>query len=97
MFYLSKRQDEKQCTLGEKAMVLADFPAIGIKAGTIGVVCEIYDGGVMLRWPTTEHDRMFDRKGACDGFGRDELEYLAFETSKHPKVDPTVNRDPSRV
>ena len=86
MFYLTKRVDEKQCTLGERCMVLADFS--GINAGHKGRVVEIYDEGVMIQW-----NKSPDGYRRSDGFSRDELEYLAFETKKHPKVDPAVNRD----
>lgn len=81
MFYLTKRQDENQCTPGDTCMVLADF--FGIPAGSIGTVDEVYDGGVMIRW-----DPPMDKS---DGFHRDELEYLAFGSMKHPKVDPEVH------
>lgn len=70
-------------------MVLADFS--GVPAGTKATVVEIYDEGLMLEWDELkpgENDRYVNR----DGFGREELEYLAFETQKHPKVDPAVNR-----
>jgi hypothetical protein len=92
MFYLTKRVDEKQCTIGERCMVLADFS--GIKAGTKGRVCEIYERGVVIQW---EYEHQVVRSNGLnrpqrDGFSRDELEYLAFETRKHPKVDPKVNR-----
>lgn len=73
MFYLLKRVDEKQCTVGERVMVLADFS--GIEAGSKGKVAEIYNEGVMIAW---EH------KDIQDGFSREELEYLAFATEKHP-------------
>jgi hypothetical protein len=32
------------------------------------------------------------KKPLTDGFATDELEYLAFETVMHPKVDAKVNR-----
>lgn len=48
MFYLLKRVDEKQFTPGEVVMVLADFS--GIKAGTKGVITEVYHEGVMVTW-----------------------------------------------
>lgn len=99
MFYLMKRVDEKQCTPGEKVMVLADFS--GIPAGTKGIVSEIYDNGVMISWirrsypggnKSEEEIMQAIKEGRCypaagfdtDGFSRDELEYLAFETNKHP-------------
>ncbi len=97
MFYLLKRIDEKQCTIGERCMVLADFS--GIPAGTKGIITEIYEEGVMVTWEldgvTSDFIREKISKGdefmAChgwsnDGFSREELEYLAFETSKHPRI-----------
>jgi len=80
MFYLTKRVDEKQCFIGDRCMVLADFS--GIPAGTRGTVTEIYDKGVMVEWDQSR----------SDGFSRDDLQYLAFETLKHPDVYPKVNR-----
>lgn len=99
MFYLTKRVDEKQCTPGEKVMVLADFS--GVPAGTKGLVVEIYNEGVSIAWIRLAHPgsnksegdiREAMEIGRCypaagfdvDGFSRDELEYLAFETAKHP-------------
>lgn len=87
MFYLTKRIDEKQCTVGDLCMVLSDFS--GVPAGTLGKVEEIYEEGVMIQWPPNPNDK-WERKPLADGFARDELEYLAFATEKHPKVDPTV-------
>lgn len=90
MFYLLKRVDEKQFTLGDRVMVLADFT--GIAAGEKGSVTEIYDEGVMVQWDNTgdELERAKRHNMKCrqrsDGFGRDELEYLAVETEKHPKI-----------
>lgn len=81
MFYLTKRVDEKQCTVGDQCMVLADFS--GIAAGTQGYVQEVYHEGVMIEWVTGE-------RRPADGFSREELEYLAFATLKHPRVDATV-------
>lgn len=86
MFYLTKRIDEKQCTLGDRCMALSDF--FGINAGDKGRVVEIYNEGVSIQW-----DRRGDGRRTVDGFSRDDMQYLAFETKKHPKVDPTVNRD----
>jgi len=96
MFYLLKRTDEKQFTPGETVMVLADFS--GIKAGHLGLISEIYDEGVTVAWFDSEESRervaKAIREGVCypargyltDGFSRDELEYLAVQTDKHPKV-----------
>ena len=92
MFYLTKRIDEKQCTVGDRCMVLADF--IGIPAGTKGTIIEIYDEGVVVKWlPCDQCAEGEDCHAAptSDGFSREELEYLAFETEKHPKVDAKVN------
>ncbi len=89
MFYLTKRIDEKQCTIGERCMLLADFS--GILAGTKGHITEVYSVGVMVEWENFAN-RPSWMKPRRDGFSRDELEYLAFETTKHPKVDPTVTR-----
>jgi hypothetical protein len=101
MFFLTKRIDEKQCTLGEVCMTLASFS--GIPSGTKGVVTEIYHEGVMVTWSmdgkSTDDIAAALRDGTLsaargflsDGFSRDELEYLAFATSKHPKVDPEVH------
>lgn len=110
MFYLTKRVDEKQCTVGEAVMVIADFS--GVPAGTKGVIVEIYDEGVSVAWAGLRSSRMSilntvetiqdrvrlgnsdkitpSQGWAVDGFSRDELEYLAFATAKHPKVDPKV-------
>jgi len=95
MFYLTKRIDEKQCTVGERCMVLADF--CGVLAGHKGTVDSIYDGGVMIAWDprNAEEEKAIHagwRRPVTDGFATDELEYLAFETKKHPKVDAEVNR-----
>lgn len=80
-------------------MVLADFS--GVEAGTKGVVCEVYDEGVMIAWVNLHGTGKIEAQiragieaGNCypaagydtDGFSRDELEYLAFETQKHPKL-----------
>jgi hypothetical protein len=81
MFYLLKRIDEKQFNLGDRVMVLADFS--GIKSGTKGKVVEIYDEGLMVEWDDEGKDRF---RPLRDGFSRDELEYLAVETEKHPKL-----------
>jgi hypothetical protein len=94
MFYLTKRVDEKQCTIGERCMVLADFS--GVPAGTRGKVIEVYDEGVTIEWlPCINCAPGKDCGGrpTRDGFGRDELEYLAFETKEHPRFDPKVSKD----
>lgn len=87
MFYLTKKEKIADIEVGERIMVLADFS--GIQAGQKGHICENYKHGVMVEWdctsalcthghfPRHDHPKM-------DGFGEDELEYLAFETQKHP-------------
>ncbi|HEY8191637.1 MAG TPA: hypothetical protein VIG74_04370 [Alphaproteobacteria bacterium] len=75
-------------------MVLSDFS--GVPAGTKGVITENYGRGVMVTWAK---ERTLDEISArleagqpmyaaqgyqADGFGDDELEYLAFETKTHP-------------
>jgi hypothetical protein len=82
MFYLLKRVDEKQCNLDDRIMVLADFS--GVPAGTKGKIVEIYDRGVTVEWELPTKGSW--QKPLRDGFARDELEYLAFETEKHPKI-----------
>ncbi len=38
-------------------------------------------------------EKMYSSRGwLTDGFSRDDLQYLAFATSKRPDVDPTVYR-----
>ena len=98
MFYLLKRVDEKQFNPGDKVMLLADFPAVSLRAGTIATVVEIYDGGLMIEWRIDDECERRDGMGNCiggnhghsrierEGFGREELEYLAVQTEKHPKV-----------
>lgn len=96
MFYLTKRVDEKQCTPGERIMVLSDFS--GVPAGHKGTVVEIYGqewsdgGGITIEWDCRPGHPEDIRRKLRDGFGRDDLQYLAFCTLKHPKVDPTVYR-----
>lgn len=65
--------------VGERVMTLSDWP--GVPAGTKGSVVEIYNigrshHGISIEW---------DGKDIADGFSEDELEYLRFETEKHPK------------
>ncbi|MDD5110896.1 MAG: hypothetical protein PHI63_06850 [Patescibacteria group bacterium] len=80
MFYLKKQTDERQCARGDRVMVLADF--VSVPAGTKGTIVEVYNGGVMVQW---EDLRPTGMPMLRDGFSRDELKYLAFETEKHPK------------
>ena len=84
MFYLLKRVDEKQFTPGERVMVLADFPAVGLPAGTIADVVEVYDRGIMIEWDRAQPNGGYAKER--EGFGRDDLEYLAVQTRKHPQV-----------
>jgi len=102
MFFLTKRIDAAQCTPGEVCMVLADFS--GVPAGSLGIVSEVYDGGVSIAWYKTDEEaqkiiravhagKCYPASGfSTDGFASDELDYLAFATLKHPKVDATVHR-----
>lgn len=97
MFYLLKRVDENQCTPGEKVMVLADF--CGVLAGHKGRVQSIYSGGVMIEWEPRdrEEEKAIERgwkKPLVDGFSTDELEYLVFETRKHPKNEVEMVKNP---
>jgi hypothetical protein len=75
MFYLTKRTRVADCKVGDKVMVLSDFPGGGIQAGEKGTVDENYERGIMVRW---------DKTGRADGFSEDELEFLAFGTESHP-------------
>lgn len=77
MFYLLKKEKVEDIQVGERVMVLADFS--GIPAGVLGRITENYKDGVMVTWELP--DEMGQRS---DGFGADELEYLAFETKTHP-------------
>lgn len=80
MFYLTKKKKVADIKVGDLVMVLADFS--GIEAGTKGLISENYKTGVMVEWQglnTPSHQRP-----KADGFGEDELEYLAFATEKHP-------------
>lgn len=88
-FYLTKRDHEDQCSVGERLMVLSDF--YGITAGNKGTVCAVYSVGIMVEWDKLPDQPSWQRK-TRDGFSREDLQYLAFETHKHPKVDPTVTR-----
>ena len=99
MFYLTKRTSVDECKRGDECMVLADFS--GIPAGSKGHIDEIYRRGVMIQWHdipdpvisytatpngdhlVAHHIGMRPRRG---GFSEDELEYLAFATAKHPKI-----------
>lgn len=75
--------------VGERCMVLSDF--LGIEAGTKGAIVEICDGGVIIEWDDTRGDMAGrDRHKRSEAFIFNELQYLAFETKKHPNVDPEV-------
>jgi len=89
MFYLLKRVDEKQCTIGERVMTLSDFS--GVPAGTKGRVKSIGDGGLVIMWEKCANCAKPDDCGAnpssfSDGFSREELQYLGFETNKQPNA-----------
>lgn len=78
MFYVMKRARVADCRLGDRVMVLSDYPGGNIIAGEKGTVDEIYGDegtglgrGISIRW---------DKTGFCDGFGEDELEHLGFGT-----------------
>lgn len=74
-------------------MVLADFS--GIPAGRKGFVCEIYDGGIMIVWEAKdqqERARWAWQPPLRDGFSTEDLQYLVFETQRHPSVSPEVCR-----
>ena len=93
MFYLLRGVPLPDIEVGQRVIVLADFS--GIPAGTRGTIKENYRTGVMVEWDvkTCLHTGVCDCPGAepnqwgkplADGFGADELEYLAFETARHP-------------
>lgn len=89
MFYITKRTDEKQCNVGDRVMLLADFS--GLPAGTLGQIEEIYSEGVMIEWFVEQYRiGRLEPSTRSDGFSREEFQYLAFATQKHPDVDPTV-------
>ena len=85
-YYLTKRTDENQCTVGERCMVLND--TVTSIAGSKGTLVEIYDGGVSVQWDKNGMGQI----GTC-GFARDDLDLLAFETKRHPSVNPEVTRN----
>jgi hypothetical protein len=84
MFYLTKRTRVADCKVGDRVMVLSDYPGGNILAGEKGVIDEIYGdegtglgGGISIRW---------DKTGRCDGFPNEELQFLAFGTETHPAL-----------
>lgn len=79
MFYLTKKQIG-EIKEGDECVVLADFS--GVPAGTRGTIYENYQNGVMVEWhlPHPPYGRPL-----MDGFGEDELHYLAFGTPKCPE------------
>jgi hypothetical protein len=81
MFYLMKRTRVAACKIGDRVMVLSDYPGGNIVAGEKGTVDENYERGIMVRWDKTCH---------CDGFGEDELEFLAFGTEAYPDPEATA-------
>ena len=99
MFFLKKCEFEDDFKMGDRVMVLADF--LDVEVGRMGKIDRIYPGGVMVEWDP-DHCHEVDAgclvKCSCecpdckpwrplmDGFGRDELEYLAVGTACHPKV-----------
>lgn len=91
MFYLLKRQKPNECNLGDRLMVLSDYS--GVPAGTRGTVTGVYEKGVVVDWDGNNLlDDMHTEPGTrCDQFAESEMEYLAFETEKHPRIDSTVN------
>lgn len=82
MFYLTKKEKVSDIAVGDQCMVLADFT--GIKAGQKGVITENYKQGVMVTWEPAGGWQSDSRNDQSDGFGEDELEYLAFATLRHP-------------
>lgn len=73
-------------------MTLSDWP--GIQSGTKAIVTEIYHEGIMIEWQTGDV-KMYrigrtDQHLPEDGFSIDDMQYLAFCTLKHPKVDAEV-------
>ena len=60
----------------DEGMVVADFS--GVKAGTKFKVKEHYGKGVMVAWEGEDHTN-FRGEQNTDGFGEDELHYLAFK------------------
>jgi hypothetical protein len=74
MFYLTKRTRIEDCKVGERVMVLSDYPGGGIEAGWKGTVDENYGRGISIRWDVT---------GRCDGFDVEELQFLAFGTKSY--------------
>lgn len=91
MFYLTKRVSENQCTVGERCITLCDWATVPV--GHKGTVAEIYKDGIMIAWDTLPGDPPW-RKKLQDGFSSEDLQYLAFCTLHHPKVDPEVYRIP---
>lgn len=81
MRFLKKIENESECAVGDKCLVLADFS--GVPAGCRGIITEIYKEGVMVEWDLPETNPPLDiypSRRLRDGFARDELKYLAFET-----------------
>lgn len=95
MFYLLRGVPLPDIEVGQRVMVLADFS--GVPAGTKGVISQNYRTGVMVVWALdgvslddvaaevqSGQPLMAFQGWHMDGFDSDELEYLAFETSRHP-------------
>lgn len=91
MFYLKKITNENEAQIGDRVMVLAVFS--GIEAGLKGTVVEIHGqqwkdgGGVTIEWDKRPNHPEDEFQPLRDGFGRHDLEYLAFGTLRHPKVE----------
>jgi hypothetical protein len=85
MFYLTKKPIQ-EIKKNDRVMVLADFS--GIPAGTKGTIRQNYETGVTVEWDKKkpEDGDVWDMRPGSDGFGSDELEYLAFETAVHPFI-----------
>lgn len=85
-YYMLKRSDEGQCLIGDRCMVLADTGAL--TAGQKGRIIEIYEGGI-----TIQFDKRVGDIKTIEGFERDHLNYLAWETRQVPWVCAEVERD----
>lgn len=98
-FFLTRKTKVADCVLGEDVVVLADFSGIaagtrgvitenyetGVMVTWLGMAhtgTEITREGI---FEAMKLNRCFPAAGfPSDGFGEDELEYLAFGTLKHP-------------
>lgn len=73
-----------QIKVGDEGMVVADFS--GVSAGTKFRVKEHYGKGVMVAWEGESH-KNFRGEQDTDGFGEDELHYLAFKGLPNEKEE----------